>query len=259
MPSSIRRGGPSSGLRTGPAVIGTIMARTKTRTNSVWRNHRAFLGLAGPVECQYCICMDIVQRKMVLEMARCRARTGSGSLPPGVREDGARYEALPDLSVLDGLPWVLVGGLATALYMPQRNTLDVDVLVSRADLPRAEERLAESGARRVGPLSIGGSAWTLRDGTPLDLIALEHSWVREALDEPVSGPSGTPFVRLPYLVLMKLESGRLQDLADISRMLGCADAEQLTAARQAVARHRPQDAEDLESMLQLGRMEHLGS
>ena len=58
------------------------------------------------------------------------------------------------------------------------------------------------------------------------------------------------------LVLMKLESGRLQDLADISRMLGCADESQVDEVRKIIISYRPQDMDDLESMLALGRLEH---
>jgi len=55
---------------------------------------------------------------------------------------------------------------------------------------------------------------------------------------------------------MKLESGRLQDLADISRMLGCADESQVDEVRKIIISYRPQDMDDLESMLALGRLEH---
>ena len=75
----------------------------------------------------------------------------------------------------------------------------------------------------------------------LDLLALDHAWVGEALDAAVQDAEGRPFASLPFLVLMKLESGRLQDLADISRMLGCAsedrvDAEASRQERQSVLR-----------------------
>ena len=60
----------------------------------------------------------------------------------------------------------------------------------------------------------------------------------------------------PYLVLMKLAAGRLQDLADIGRMLGAADDSTLEAARRIVRRYRAGDAEDLESMIRLGKLEY---
>ena len=55
---------------------------------------------------------------------------------------------------------------------------------------------------------------------------------------------------------MKLGAGRTQDLADISRMLGGADAGGIAESRRIVARYRPEDAEDLESMIRLGKLEY---
>jgi hypothetical protein len=88
------------------------------------------------------------------------------------------------------------------------------------------------------------------------MIALDHEWVDKALASAVRDEDGTPFASLPFLVLMKLESGRLQDLADISRMLGCADESQVDEVRKIIISYRPQDMDDLESMLALGRLEH---
>ena len=124
------------------------------------------------------------------------------------------------------------------------------------DLDHAETRLTDAGCEHIGPLAIGGSSWRLPTGRSLDLIALDAAWVRDALDSAVRDVENRPFVSLPFLVLMKLESGRLQDLADIGRMLGCADEEQVDDVRAVLSRYRPQDMDDLESMLRLGRLEH---
>lgn len=85
---------------------------------------------------------------------------------------------------------------------------------------------------------------------------MDHEWGDKALASTVRDEDGTPFACLPFLVLMKLESGRLQDLADISRMLGCADESQVDEVRKIIISYRPQDMDDLESMLALGRLEH---
>ena len=60
---------------------------------------------------------------------------------------------------------------------------------------------------------------------------------------------------LPYLVLIKLQGGWTQDLADISRMLGLANADAREAVRRLVAREAPEDCDDLESLIRLGRLE----
>lgn len=54
---------------------------------------------------------------------------------------------------------------------------------------------------------------------------------------------------------MKLQAGRVQDLADITRMLGVADEPALAAVRSVVQRYAPDAGEDVESMIVLGRME----
>jgi hypothetical protein len=62
-------------------------------------------------------------------------------------------------------------------------------------------------------------------------------------------------VGLPYLVILKMEAQRPQDWADISRMLGWASESELDQVRAAVARYMPEDVEDLESLIFLGRKE----
>jgi hypothetical protein len=142
--------------------------------------------------------------------------------------------------------------------MPERMTLDTDILVHPGDAPRAEDALREAGGKKSGPLTIGGSTWRMPDGRGIDLVALDEPWVREALAAPVRGQDGVPFIALPYLVLMKLAAGRVQDLADISRMLGGARARAVAAVRRAVSHYRPEDGEDMESLIRLGRIEHDG-
>jgi len=140
--------------------------------------------------------------------------------------------------------------------MPERMTLDVDVLILSDDQERAERTLTRAGCEKTGSLTVGGSSWRLEEGETLDLIALKEPWVAEAIDEAVSGPDGQPYTDLSHLVLMKLSSGRVQDLADVSRMLGGAGAAQLDAVRNLVTRYRSADLEDLESLVSLGKLEH---
>jgi len=199
--------------------------------------------------------MSPEDRKTYLSMAERRAQPGSGSAPFEVRERDSVFAPPQVRRLLGDIPFAIVGGLATRRYMPERMTLDVDVLVCPADLPEAEKALRDAGCRKRGPLTIGGSIWTTPDGQELDLIALEVPWSEEAVASATTAPDGQPYVALPYLVLMKLASSRVQDLADISRMLGVADAATIDRSRALVTRHRPADAEDLESIIRLGRIE----
>ncbi|MDZ4198172.1 MAG: hypothetical protein U1E27_02700 [Kiritimatiellia bacterium] len=81
-------------------------------------------------------------------------------------------------------------------------------------------------------------------------------WTEEAVRHSVRGPDGLPYIQLSFLVLMKLTSGRVQDLADISRMLGCATAETLDPVVASVEQYRPQDLEDVKSLIRLGKLEY---
>jgi hypothetical protein len=54
---------------------------------------------------------------------------------------------------------------------------------------------------------------------------------------------------------MKMQAGRVQDLADVARMLGQASNETVDEVRSLFRRHAPEDIEDLESLVTLGRME----
>ncbi len=185
-----------------------------------------------------------------------RAKPGAGSDAMTLREGTERYGA-PDLDFLEErVAFVIVGGLATRLYMPERMTLDIDILVTPDDLSAAETALQNAGAEKKGPLTIGGSVWRLSDGRLLDLRTLDEPWTDDAVHSAVRGPDGLPYITLPFLVLMKLSAGRLQDLADISRMLGAADDDTLKNVIQTVMRYQPQDIEDLESMIQLGKREY---
>ncbi|HPA18816.1 MAG TPA: hypothetical protein PLU30_13785 [Verrucomicrobiae bacterium] len=189
-------------------------------------------------------------------MALRRAKPGAGSHLDTLREEGSDYaagELVPDLG---GVPYAVVGGLATARHMPQRMTLDTDILVAAVDRDAAEAAMARSGCEKKGMFAIGGSTWRMPGGRIVDLIALDAPWVADAIRTTTLGPDGLPYISLPYLVLMKLESGRLQDLADISRMLGAAEENVRAETRSLIGAMKPQDLEDLESMIELGRLEH---
>jgi hypothetical protein len=117
--------------------------------------------------------------------------------------------------------------------------------------------MIRAGCQKTGILTIGGGTWRMPNGRNIDLIALDVPWVTDAIQTAVPGPDGQPYVRLPFLVLMKLESGRVQDLADISRMLGAADSAALAEVRGLVARLRPGDCDDIESLIFLGKQEQM--
>ena len=195
-------------------------------------------------------------RRKCISIARRLVQPGRGSSRQLLRERGTEYGTIDVRRYLGSVPFTVVGGLATRLYMPERMTLDADVLVLPDKLVEAEHALEGSECKKLGQLSIGGSTWRLPEGQNLDLIALNEPWVADAISHAVAGPGGLPYAVLPYLVLMKLTSGRMQDLADISRMLGGADEKMLERTRQLIGRYRSGDLEDLGSLISLGKLEY---
>jgi hypothetical protein len=162
----------------------------------------------------------------------------------------------PDLRpMLRGIPWAIAGGVATRAYMPERVTQDLDILVRAEDGEKVRERLQSAGYVLVGRLGLPGFMMRSPEGTELDVVLGDEPWLDEALAHPPADAAGYPVLALPYLTLMKLKSGRLQDTADIARMLALASAEELERVRTVVSQATPDDRDDLESLIALGKLE----
>jgi hypothetical protein len=80
-------------------------------------------------------------------------------------------------------------------------------------------------------------------------------WLEEAFRNVIKDAAGYPTIGLPYLILLKMEAQRTQDWADVSRMLGWASDADLEAVRSVFRRFPPEDIEDLESLIFIGRQE----
>lgn len=162
----------------------------------------------------------------------------------------------PDLRpILKDVPWAVVGGVATRAYMPERMTKDMDILVHENDGEVVVKQLEKAGYRISSQLAIPGYLMVAPDGTELDIIFGNYPWLKMALSELAQDPAGYPVIKLPYLTLMKLQSQRSQDWADVSRMLGWASDTDLDDVRSVVAKYAPEDSEDLEALIFIGRRE----
>ena len=162
----------------------------------------------------------------------------------------------PDLRpILRGIDWALIGGVATRAYMAERATKDMDILVHERDGEDAVKKLQEAGYRIVSHLAVPGYLMLAPDGTELDIIFGRYRWLKDALNHPKTDPAGYPVVALPYLVLLKMEAQRPQDWADVSRMLGWASDSDLNDVRDVVKKYTPEDSEDLESLIFIGKKE----
>lgn len=195
------------------------------------------------------------KRRFLIEMVTRRIRPGAGSAVQFLQRRTAMIP-WPDLrEILKGINWVLIGGVATRAYMAERMTKDMDVLVHRTDADAAMARFKQAGFRVLSRLAVPGFLLHSPEGVEVDVLFGNYPWLREALTDPGYDAAGFPVIALQYLVLMKLTAQRAQDFADVSRMLGWASDEKLENVRAVVARYSPEDLEDLESLIYLGRME----
>lgn len=195
------------------------------------------------------------KRKFFLALVKRRVQPGTGSSSAFLHQRTWSYGVNNLNLIIKQAPFVVVGGVATRLYMPERMTLDLAILIRAEDAGLIYQDLETAGGRKIGNLGIPGSQWQLSDNTALDVLEGEDEWVTEAVLNPNHAPDGLPIIDLPYLVLMKLAASRTQDLADVSRMLGLADGTMLTKIQQVIQAYLPTAAEDCESLILLGKLE----
>lgn len=164
----------------------------------------------------------------------------------------------PDLGpVLDPIQWAAVGAAAARMYMAERATDDLDVLIRAGDRDEVRARLAQAGWKYRGELTVGGSSWVSPSGFPLDVLEGLDEWCGEAIAAAQKNRDahGMPVVPLQFLTLMKFEASRAIDIGDLTRLLGQATPEQLEEIRAAFQRWQPDGLADIESLITLGRME----
>jgi len=195
------------------------------------------------------------RRRIIIDMCRRRIRPGTGSSHEFLRRRTA-MKFWPDLRlILQNVRWVIVGGVATRAYMPERETRDLDLLVHHLDSDDAVDCLEAAEYIRLSRLAVPGYLFRSPDGVEVDVIFGEYAWIDEALRHPHHDPAGYPVLDLPYLILMKAEASRAQDLGDLSRMLGLASDQELQRIRAIIRQYAPDLSDDIESLIFLGQME----
>jgi hypothetical protein len=199
----------------------------------------------------------ILKRQTLIDIAQRHQRAGTGSSRAFLAQRTVDMQWIDLSSILTPIRWAVVGAAATRLYMPERLTRDLDVAILADDSKTAREKLARAGFVHQGELSIGGATWRAPGGQSIDVIEAHEVWWKDALSEAQSNrdAQGLPVLPLRYLVLMKFQSGRVQDVADVTRMLGQADDIALDATRALFVRYAPTDSPDLESLIALGKLE----
>ncbi len=202
--------------------------------------------------------MLIIQRRTLIDIARRRSRPGSGSSMEFLKKRTATMH-WPNLeTVLAPIRFAVIGAVATRLYMPERATQDLSIIIAVVDAKAAHQKLLAAGHQLRSKLAVGGSSWQALDGPPVDLLEGREPWWVAAIAAAQENrdAQGLPVLPLHYLVLLKWQAGRVQDLADITRMLGQAEEKNLQPVRELFDLQAPNDREDLESMIALGRLEY---
>ena len=195
------------------------------------------------------------KRRFMIDMVKRNGKPGMGSSVEFMRRRTA-MNPWPDLRpILEGLDWAIVGGVATRAYMPERMTRDMDILVHQNSGDAAIARLQQSGYQIIARLAIPGYSLRSPEGIEVDVIFGDDAWLKDALADPKRDPAGYPVIGLPYLILLKMATQRAQDWADVSRMLGWASEADLDEVRAVVKQYAPEDLEDLESLIFIGKKE----
>lgn len=135
-----------------------------------------------------------------------------------------------------GIPHALVGGLAVGLHGHPRATKDVDFLVGEEAFETTDPILT---FRRE-------LAEVVRIGE-IDLLAVppNRRELRARLQVPESGE--LPVISVEALILMKLDAGRPQDIADIHHLLD--QGANVASIGQFIAAHAPDAVDQLASIL----------
>ena len=194
------------------------------------------------------------RRRFFLDRMLRRQRAGTGSNFSLLMKLLLRQIVHDSLESMLGVPYAVIGGVATRLSIPERMTLDIDVLVRQDDMARVTKRLRERGAKAVGArafpdsrLALLGETWHVEGMAPLDLIAAPGQWVTEAILDARLDETGLRIAPRATLVALKLDASRGIDQGDLTRLLGSATEIELRAVRALVAALLPEDVEDLES------------
>lgn len=212
------------------------------------------------------------RRRFFLDRGLRRRRHGTGSgraLESLMRLPRVELRVHPD-ELFAGIPYCVVGGVATRAYMPERMTKDVAVLVAASDFSIAEQRLRDRGyvktssgenpCFRDSSNGLFGTHWE-KGSTRVDVISSHGDWVDEALTHESRDQTGLRVIALPYLVLMKLDASRGQDQADVERMLGRLAPGEVERVAATVAQYLddPEVADDVRQYAALGQLEYRDS
>ncbi|MEO6913179.1 MAG: hypothetical protein ABI182_04055 [Candidatus Baltobacteraceae bacterium] len=116
------------------------------------------------------------------------------------------------MEIFGDIPVVVVGGVATRAYAPDRHTKDIGFLVAHERYQDALQRLNEPACQRTGALFFPNTSLsTARRVKKVESRSMSlqpTNCGRMKLYHKVYDQTGIRVIALPYLVLMKLDSAR---------------------------------------------------
>jgi len=114
--------------------------------------------------------------------------------------------------------FAVAGGFAVIEHGYERFTKDVDLLVHSADLERAV-RVMRAAKFTGGRTPLGAGMRDPQTSVEIDLIGTAFEGDERALVRARRARQALPVISAPHLVLMKLETGRTKDYADVVELL----------------------------------------
>lgn len=198
-------------------------------------------------------------RRVFMEIVTRRAARGTGSSRVFLAQR-TMVQRVPDLSTtLSDITWTIVGGIAMRSYAPERMTLDIDVLIEGKHEAEARRCFIRDGYTILGDLSIGGFTAQHGNHVPVDVIALTTPWIEDALVHRILTSEGYTVLSRSFLLLMKLLSGRTQDLTDVQRLLmGMTPQDRQWTRETVITFYAPQFFEDYDQLCVLADLEMNG-
>lgn len=110
------------------------------------------------------------RRQIFLSLIKKRVKPGTGSSLIFLNKRTWNLPVTDIRQLIKDVPFAVVGGVATRLYMPERMTLDLDIIIPADRAQLAYQNLRDAGATKVSDLTIPGSQWNLPNGTSLDVL-----------------------------------------------------------------------------------------
>lgn len=154
-------------------------------------------------------------------------------------------------SVLDDIPYAIIGGHAITIHGHPRTTDDIDIMTTKEYVDDIINRL---GLSVSSSLTIGGVAAKTPSGTEIDIVALDEPWS----DDAISNAEDTKYGRViskPYLVLAKIYASRgISDDADSIKMLQMMSDEEISRTLDLVNKYYSSYSDDLEQMIELAKL-----